>query len=131
MKLLKNQIFATLTLSLITVSASIAQGYSASRPPMGAAYKTGVYTNASGKLCIGLDKEAGGTVRVTLSTNRVGLYDYVVGKKETTNRSCLNLNNLPDGAYDLKITNGVETTWHTIRLSSRPPMTHNRLIVVN
>ena len=125
MKTLIKPLFLALSLSFITAS------FSEAKPgrQLVATYKTGIYSTATGKLQIALDKQAGGPVDIQLkSSDGKLLYSQHLGKKETAFRTRLNVDELPDGDYVLEITNGVETTRQTITLKTKQPTALNRII---
>lgn len=125
MKTLIKSFALALTLAATTVSATFADGTPAGRTANAAAFKSGVYTNAAGKLHVSLDKETGGKVTIRLKDNNgTILYNEQLGKNETTYRTRMDLSDLPDGTYELELTNGVETTRQTVTISTR----HARLV---
>jgi hypothetical protein len=129
MKTLIKPLLVAFSLSLISLSASIAEG-TPTRPA--AAYKTGIYRTTEGKLRIALDKEPGGRVDIKLkSADGKILFVQHLGKKQQTSRMLLDLNNLPDGTYQVEITNGVETTTQTVTLATQQPSVPSRLIALN
>jgi hypothetical protein len=131
MKTLIKSFALALSLGIVTSAASFAEANPGGRPAMAAAYKSGVYTTINGKLNIALDKQTGGAIDVTLK-NAGGevVYSQHVGKNESKYRTRLNLSELPDGVYQVEITNGVETTTHTVTLSTQQPETPSRVIAL-
>lgn len=125
MKTLIKPFLLALSLSFVAVS------FSEAKPdrPVAATFKTGIYSSVSGKLNIALDKQAGGSVDIQLrSSGGAVVYSQHIGKKETTFRTRLNLDELADGTYVLNITNGSETTRQTITLKTNQLATLNRTI---
>lgn len=102
------------------------------RPTVVASYKTGIYTTTDGSLRIALDKQTGGAVDILLknASDKV-IYSQHLTKSQSKFRTLLNLKTLPDGVYQIEITNGVETTKHTVTLSTQPPVTPSRLVAIN
>ncbi len=98
---------------------------------MVAAYKTSIYSSADGRLNIALDKEAGGAVVIRL-TNNAGkeLFAERVGKNEKATRLRLDVSVLPDGVYQLVITNGADTTTHALTLATQPVSVSSRLVAI-
>ncbi|MCK8495873.1 T9SS type A sorting domain-containing protein [Spirosoma sp. RP8] len=132
MKTLLNSLILACTLTLVTVSASLAKTNPDKRPASVATYKTGIYTSTAGKLHINLDKETTGAVDIKLKNiNGKVLYTQHLTRKEKTARLSLDMDQLPDGAYQLEISNGVDTTTQTVTLGSQQPSTPNRLVVLN
>ena len=125
MKTLIKPLLLALSLSFVSISFSEAKpGRSTA-----ATFKTGIYSSVSGKLNIALDKQAGGPVDIQLkSSDGKLLYSQHLGKKETTFRTRLNLDDLADGEYVLVITNGVETTRQTIKIKTQQPTAISRII---
>ena len=125
MKTLIKPLFLALSLSVVAVSISEAKPVR----PAAVSFKTGIYSSANSKLNIALDKQTGGSVEIQFK-NSAGerLYTQRLGKKETTYRTRLNLEDLADGEYVLEITNGVETTRQTITLKTQQPTVASRIV---
>ena len=132
MKALINPLVIALTLTIATASASFATANPGGRPATVASYKTGMYTTAAGKLQIAVDKEATGIVDIQL-VNAEGnvLFSQRVAKKETVARLRLTLSDLPDGAYQVRVSNGVDVTNHSVTLSTNQPSVSSRLVAIN
>lgn len=128
--LIKSLAFA-LSLGLLTSVASFSEAKPIGRPTAAAAYKSSIYTTQGDKLTIALDKQTGGAVDIRLkNTDGTLLYSQHVGKNESQYRTRWNLSELPDGVYQVEITNGVETTTHQITISTQQPTTPNRLVAL-
>ncbi len=132
MKTIIKSLALVLSLGFATSAATFAETNPISRPSAVASYQSGVYTSIDGKLNIALDKQKGGAVDVRLknSEGKV-IYTQHVGKNEDKYRTRLNLSELPDGTYQVEITNGVDTTTHTIKLSSPKPEIPSRVVALN
>ena len=133
MKALINPFLIAFALATATFSASFADNINpGGRPASVASYKTGMYTTAEGKLQIALDKDATGAVDIQL-VNAEGkvLFAQRVAKKETVARLRLTVSDLPDGAYQVRVSNGVEVTTHSVTLATRQPSAPSRLIAIN
>lgn len=129
--LIKPFLFA-LSLSIVAFTTSFSEANPIGRPTSAATYKTGIYTTAAGKLNIALDKQTGGSVDIQLkSSDGTVLYTKHLSKNERIYRTRLNLNDLEDGVYYVEITNGVETTRQSIKLSTSHPTTPERTIVMD
>ncbi|MVM28453.1 hypothetical protein GO755_00310 [Spirosoma sp. HMF4905] len=130
MKTLIKPLFVAIALMLTTGYASLA--HSASDPQPTAAFQSGIYTNQAGKLQIALDKQAGHTLYVRL-TNTDGRMFFVqrVGKQQTSVRLRLDVSDLPDGAYQLTITDGKDIAQHTVTLETQKPVDTNRQVAIN
>jgi len=132
MKTLINPLVIAFSLTVATFSASFADTNPGGRPATVASYKTGMYTTAEGKLQIALDKEATGMVDIQL-VNADGkvLFAQRVAKKETMARLRLTVSDLPDGTYQVRVSNGVDTTTHAVTLSTNQPSAPSRLVAIN
>lgn len=97
-----------------------------------ATYESSLYTDAQGKLRIAVDKETGGIVEVRL-VNQEGKEFFVreVGKRQITARMSLDVSSLPDGAYQIAISNGVDTKVNNLTVATQQPRFTSRLIAVN
>lgn len=120
-----------LSVGILTAASSFSEARPIGRPTAVASYKSGLYVSAGSKLNIALDKQTGGTVDVRLK-NAEGsvVFSQRVGKNESAYRTRLNLSELPDGVYQVEITNGVETTTHTITLATEQPQVPYRQIIL-
>ena len=135
MKTLIQPLLVALSFSLVTITTSMAATPSTdrpARPAVVAAYKTSIYPTAEGKLNIALDKETGGAVMIRL-TNSTGkeFFTERVSKNQKATRLRLDVSGLPDGAYYVVITNGVEPTKHTLQLGTQQPSVSTRLVAIN
>ncbi|GAB3905561.1 hypothetical protein GCM10028803_36600 [Larkinella knui] len=134
MKTLFNSLLVAFTLTVVTCSASWAESNKPiGRPKNVAAFQSGMYTTAEGKLRIALDKQTGGSVVIRL-TNQAGtdLFVEQVGQRQQTARLLLDISALPDGLYQVVITNGVETTKQALTLATtRQTIAVSRLVAFN
>ena len=134
MKTLIKSLFVAFTLTLITVYASLAETHKPiGRPKNVASFKSSIYTTNEGKIQIALNKQAGGSVMVRL-TNKAGAEFFVqqFGKRHQASRLRLDVSALPDGIYQIAITNGVETTTYGLTLGTTPrTTTATRLVAFN
>ena len=132
MKTLFKPLLLSFTLSLVTLSATLADSNPGNRTSTAATFKTGIYTTAEGKLQISLEKETGGAVDIKLK-NADGkvFFTQHLSKKERAVRLRLNLSELPDGEYKLEVTNGVDVTTHSVQLSTKQPSAPSRLVAIN
>lgn len=133
MKSLIKPLLIALTVSFVTLSSSVAASKPGDRRIAPVTYKTGIYSTAEGKLNIAIDKEAGGAVDIRLTSAKGDLlFTQRVGKNEKTSRMRLDVSQLPDGLYQVEITNGVETATHNLTLSTKQadrPV--GRLVAIN
>ena len=130
MKTLIKPLFVALSFAFATVVASPADANPIGRPAAVATYKSAIYTTAAGKLNIALDKQTGGSVDIRLkNADGTVLFSQHLGKNDQKYRTRLNLNELPDGQYQLEMTNGLETTHQTITLSTPKVAAPERVIL--
>lgn len=132
MKTFIKSLALALSLGVVTSAVSIVEAKPIGRPTAIAAYKSGIYTSVGGKLNVALDKQTGGTVDVRLkgSDGKVMFVEHI-GKNQTQYRTRLNLSELPDGVYQLEITNGVETTTQQVTIATEKPATPTRVVAIN
>ncbi|MDB5239861.1 MAG: hypothetical protein JWP57_486 [Spirosoma sp.] len=132
MKTFFKPLLLSLAFSLVSLSATLADSNPGNRTKTVALFKTGIYSTAEGKLQIALEKETGGAVDVKLK-NKDGkvLFSQHLGKKEKAARLRLNLSELPDGEYQVEVTNGVDVTTHNVQLSTKQPSAPSRLVAIN
>ncbi|MGA0555853.1 T9SS type A sorting domain-containing protein [Larkinella sp. VNQ87] len=132
MKTLVNTLFVAFVLTFASFTVSNADIHKpAGRPKKVAAFQTGMYPTTSGKLQIMVEKQAGGPVEVRL-TNPAGdvLFVQKVGKRQQSVRLSLDVRNLPDGVYQVAITNGDETKTQNVSLSTQQPSAPIRSVVL-
>ena len=132
MKTLLTSLFIAAALTLTSVPATQAENGPARKPAQVASYQSGLYSTAEGKLNIALNKQTGGALDVRL-LNQAGKAVYVqpIGKHQTTVRLRLDLSELPDGAYQLVITNGRDITTKAVTISTKPVAMSARLVALN
>jgi hypothetical protein len=122
MKTLIKSLLVAFTLTAVTFTASLADtNKPAGKPKTAAAFKSSMYKTIEGKIQIAVQKETGGTVLVRL-TNSAGKEFFVkqFGKRQEAARVRLDVSALPDGVYQVAITNGVETTTQELTLATTP-----------
>ncbi len=122
--------FSLLFVNVIATQAEVAKP--GRRPTSVAPYQSGIFTTRDGKVQIALDKPTGGRVSIQL-VNEAGqpVFTQQVGKKQTQARLRLDVSTLPDGDYQLVITNGVDTTTHALKMTTQSPSAPTRLVAVN
>ncbi|GAB4035883.1 T9SS type A sorting domain-containing protein [Spirosoma gilvum] len=129
MKTLIKSFALALSLGIVTSAATFAETNPGTNSAKTASYQSAVYTTNSGKISIALDKQKGSTADIKLKNdNGDVLYSYHLGKNENTYRSRLSVSELPDGVYQVEISNGAEVTKHTVTVSTQQPTTINRVI---
>ncbi|MGA0560359.1 hypothetical protein ACO2Q8_27090 [Larkinella sp. VNQ87] len=133
MKTILNVLLVVFTLTLACVSVSQADPHKPiGRPKKVAAFQSGIYTTAEGKLQIALDKENGGTVLVQL-TDEAGneLFAQKFHKRRQVVRLRLDVRDLPDGVYQVVISNGQESTVQTFAINTRQSVISPRSLVIH
>ncbi|SFC88157.1 hypothetical protein [Spirosoma endophyticum] len=102
------------------------------RPTELAHYQTGVYLAAQGtKLRVNIDKQLGGSVSIQFVDKRGNVYfDKTLEPSETMARISMDITDLADGYYSLKISNGLEMEVRTISITTPRPTTVSRSITV-
>ncbi|GAB3909250.1 hypothetical protein GCM10028803_46510 [Larkinella knui] len=122
MKTLINSLLVAFTLTAITFSASLAESDKLiGKPKNAAAFQSSMYTTNAGKVQIAVNKQTGGKVEVRL-TNSAGKEVFVqsIGKRQEAARLRLDVSALPDGVYQVAISNGIETTTQELTLATTP-----------
>ncbi|WP_317166362.1 T9SS type A sorting domain-containing protein [Spirosoma agri] len=79
-----------------------------------------------------LDKETTGAVDIKLK-NAAGkaLFDQQLSKNEKKSRISLNMSDLPKGAYQLEISNGIDTSTQTVTPTTKLSSSPSRLVAIN
>ncbi|GAB3994404.1 hypothetical protein GCM10028807_32130 [Spirosoma daeguense] len=131
MKTLIKSFALALSLGFATSVATFAD-VKPNRPSTAVTYEAGIYTSKDSKLNIALNKEVGGTVSINFKNNNGKvLFSEQLGKNQTTYRTRLNLDELPDGVYQVEITNGVDTKMHTVTIKTEKPENPGRVVAMN
>lgn len=102
------------------------------RPTKLARYQTGVYPTPNGtKLHVNIDKELGGRVTVQLNDRSGNNYfSQTLSRAETKLRLNLDLTELADGDYLLRVSNGLEREVRALRITTRQPTITPRSITM-
>ncbi|GAB3914878.1 hypothetical protein GCM10028803_60940 [Larkinella knui] len=134
MKTLIKSLLVAFTLTAVTFSTSWAESNKPiGKPKNAVAFQSSMYTTNAGKVQIAVNKQTGGKVEVRL-TNSAGKEVFVqsIGKRQEAARLRLDVSALPDGVYQVAISNGVETTTQELTLATTP-VTHAapRLVAFN
>jgi hypothetical protein len=92
------------------------------RPVVHSAYQSVVYpSQVEPVIHVIVVKEEGSTVQIRFKTNQgETLAERFVGRGKEKVAMKFRLNELPDGAYRVEITNGRDVTTKTIKLSTQP-----------
>ncbi|ADB40753.1 hypothetical protein [Spirosoma linguale] len=131
MKTLIKSFALALSFAVVTSAATFSEAKPIGRPTHVASYQSAMYTSVDGKLNIALDKQTGGAVDILMKgADGKVLFTQRVGKNESKFRTRLNLSELPDGVYQVEITNGVETKSQSITISTQQPEAPSRQIAV-
>ncbi|MVM28994.1 hypothetical protein GO755_03035 [Spirosoma sp. HMF4905] len=129
-------ILALLLAFSFSLSASanpdLPQANKKNRPTKLARYQLGAYLTADGaKLRINVDKELEGQVYLQLLDHKGKLYfDRILDTGESFIRLSLDLTDLTDGDYKLKVSNGLEMEIREIKITTKQPTTLTRTLTV-
>ncbi|MFD1139895.1 T9SS type A sorting domain-containing protein [Larkinella insperata] len=128
MKAIVNTLLVALTLTVTSFSTTQAD---TRKPKQAAAFQSGMHTTAEGKVQIAVQKETTGAVTVRL-INAEGREVFVqpIGKRQQAVRLRLDVSSLPDGIYQIAISNGLTTTTQELTLATKRPTAAPRLIAV-
>lgn len=128
MKTIFNTLLVALTLTAASFNTVQADP---NRPKKAAAFQTGIYTTTEGKLQVAVQKEATSPVLVHL-VNAKGehVFSQRMSKRQEAIRLRLDMRDLPDGVYQLVISNGVETTTKEVTLTTKPSAVAPRLVAI-
>ncbi|GAB3896860.1 hypothetical protein GCM10028803_14700 [Larkinella knui] len=133
MKTLIKSLLVAFALTAVTCAVSQAETNQPNgQPKKIAAFQSSLYTTTEGKIQIALHKETSGKVLVRL-TNRAGTEFFAeqIGKRRQAARLRLDVSALPDGVYQVSISNGVQTTTQELTLATRQTKAAPRLVAVN
>ncbi|MGA0557558.1 hypothetical protein ACO2Q8_12960 [Larkinella sp. VNQ87] len=132
MKTLVNTLFAAFTLTVFSFTASVAEPHKPiGRPQKAAAFQSGMYPTTDSKLHVAIDKQIGSPVVVQLKNNAgTTLFVQQIGKNQATARLRMDVSNLPDGEYQVVISNGAETTTQNVTLATQKPDQPTRQIAI-
>lgn len=131
MKTLSKSLLVAFLLTLTSVSVTKADVYmSFVHPKKPVTFQSSLFTTTEGKLRIALNKQTGGTVQIQI-VNRAGaeVFSKQIGKNRQNARLQLDVRNLPDGVYQVSITNGVETTTQELTLATTPQVTATHRLI--
>ncbi|MFD1145490.1 T9SS type A sorting domain-containing protein [Larkinella insperata] len=129
MKALINTLLVALTLTAASFTTAQA---GPKEPKKAAAFQSGIHTTAEGKLQVAVQKEATSPVVVNLlDAEGNTVFSQQIGKRQEAVRLRMDVSNLPDGVYQVAISNGVETTTKEVTLSTKQPVAAPRLVAVN
>ncbi|QJW91272.1 hypothetical protein HNV11_18765 [Spirosoma taeanense] len=120
-----------LNISAVTPRPLINQGIQRARPTKLAHYEMGAYMDVKGKLHVNVDKQLGGEVHIQLNDRKGQLYfDRTMYAADTTVRFLLDLSDLTEGDYTLKVSNGLEMMIREIKISPHKITPVTRTITV-
>ena len=121
----------TLVASLLIAMSTASFADPATNPTAPASFQSSVYVSASHDIRVAVDKEKSHTVQVKI-LNEEGrvMANTSVGKKTSQYRASFNVNELPDGHYQLVITDGTAVETHAIDLTTKTPTTASRAILI-
>ncbi|MGM9506841.1 hypothetical protein ACS5NO_03920 [Larkinella sp. GY13] len=132
MKTLTKSLIIAFLFTSLTVSFAVTN---ASQPkPTGKvqSYQSSLYTDTEGKIRVAVDKLVGGIVEVRL-VNSTGKEFFVqrVGRRQRIARIKMDIDALPDGAYQVVVTDGFDTKVNNLVLATQQPAVTGRLIALN
>ena len=121
-----------LAFSFNAYSGPLPQDTHKDRPTRLAHYQAGAYLAAAGtKLRVNVDKQLGGQVTIQLIDAKSKVYfEQTMNALETTARLSLDIVDLSDGDYWLKVSNGLEVVIREIKISTPKPTAALRLVTV-
>jgi len=121
----------TLFASLLIAMSTAAFADPATNSAAPASFQSSVYVSVSHDIRVAIDKEKSHVVQVKI-LNEEGrvLSSQSINKKTSQYRGSFNVNELPDGHYQLVITDGTAVETHAIDLATKTPTTTNRAISV-
>ena len=102
------------------------------KPPQKvAAFETGIYTTAEGKVQVAVQKETTSPVVVRLINEKgEDVFMQRIGSHQSSACLRLDVSNLSDGLYQVVVSNGVETSTKEVALSTKQPTITPRLIAI-
>ncbi|GAB3284706.1 hypothetical protein GCM10027347_61740 [Larkinella harenae] len=128
MKALFNTLLLALTLTATTFNAATANP---KEPKKAAAFQSAMYTTTEGKLQVAVQKETTSPLLVQLLDQKGNaVFSQKIGKRQDAVRYRFDVSNLPDGVYQVTISNGVETTSKEITLATKQVEAMPRLVAV-
>ncbi|MFC5410263.1 hypothetical protein ACFPMF_13135 [Larkinella bovis] len=131
MKTILKTLLVALTLTFVGFTTAEA-GQPIGRPKKAASFQSVMYLTAEGKIQVSLNKEVGGAVVVRLKNSKnADLYVQHVGKRQHAVRMRFDVGALPDGVYQVEISNGLEKTTQTVTLITQTPTEPARLVAIN
>ena len=102
------------------------------KPKKAAAFQTGIHTTAEGKLQVAVQKETTSAVLVRLLDEKGNaVFSQQISKRQDAVRLRLDVSNLPDGMYQVAVSNGVKTTTKEVTLATKQIEATPRLVAVN
>ena len=103
----------------------------ATSPNAPASFQSSVYVSASHDIRVAVDKEKSHIVQVKILNEQGRLISsQSINKKTSHYRARFDVNELPDGHYQLVITDGTAVETHALDLTTQTPTTVSRAISV-
>ncbi|GAB2538931.1 T9SS type A sorting domain-containing protein [Spirosoma aerophilum] len=123
-------LFLSFTANVTEFAPPIIQSSPKQRATKLAHYQMSAYIAAKGtKLRVYVDKELGGQVSIQLMDISGRIYvTQVMNPKDTSARISMDISELTDGDYLLKVSNGLEMETRSIQISTQQPTTLTRVI---
>ena len=124
-------LFTTLLIALTLTSFNTAQA-DTNKPKKAAAFQTGISMTADGKLQIAVQKETTSPVLVRLvNVDGNEVFSQQIGKRQQVVRLRLDISTLTDGAYQVVISSGIQTTTQALTLATLKPLVAAQLLAVH
>ncbi|QIP16379.1 hypothetical protein G8759_28925 [Spirosoma aureum] len=113
-------LLVALVVSFSAFASPIPQAKQRTRPTELAHYKVGAYVSMDQtKLRVNVDKQLGGQVSVQLNDLKGNLlFERLMNQTDTTMRLNIDLTELADGDYQLKVSNGLEIIVRDLTIST-------------
>jgi aspartyl-tRNA synthetase len=119
------------TLSLTTLAGPIRQNAKKVHPTKLVHFEVGALITGSGKLRVNVDKELGGLVYIQLMDRHGYVYfNRTVYADEEMARLNMDLSNLVDNDYVLKVSNGLEVVTRDIKINTIRPILQTKSIKI-
>ncbi|GAB3280673.1 hypothetical protein GCM10027347_55970 [Larkinella harenae] len=129
MKTLINTLLVALTLTAATFNPASA---TPKEPKKAAAFQSAMYTTTEGKLQVAVQKETTSPVLIQLLDQKGNaVFSQKIGKRQDAVRYRFDVSYLPDGVYQVAISNGVEIITKEVTLATKQVEVTPRLVAVN
>lgn len=132
MNTLAISLLVLLNANLVSLAPPITQTAQRARPTKLAYYEVGTYVSLDKtKLNVNVNKQLGGQVYVQLHDAKGNvLFEQTMGPDDIKVRLKLNLTELADGDYFLRVSNGLEVTVRDVKISTPAPVPTQRSVTL-